>query len=230
MPRQVDCKNASRARHITNAENAGVRLHAAPRNRKSEAQTRFVFAALFEGQKHLLHIPRRKAAAAVFYVDTDALAACVRVQRDIGVFVRELERVLQHVSERRKEQVAVRVHHKLRIDVRNGKPALPRQRLERSRDLDFGNEIGQGEDLVARRHARSDAHVSQGAIDEGTQPNETVVQYRARGAGQTYMASADSGKRERRCLKVISQLVSKKAQTLIQGLDGLIDDQHLALV
>ena len=57
-------------------------------------------SACRQGPEHFLRVARTQAAAVVLHFDQDAINGGLNVQRDLGVLLRELERVLQQVSNR----------------------------------------------------------------------------------------------------------------------------------
>lgn len=62
---------------------------------------------LIEGGEHLGGDSRWQPAAMVFDFDQDVLAKLIGFQGDVGVRVRELERVLQEVCQRGEQQFAI---------------------------------------------------------------------------------------------------------------------------
>ena len=74
-----------------------------------EPEPRAIGAALLEGTKEHLRFSSREAAALVFDIDEDVIGGGTRSEPDVPVRPSELERVLEQVRYRRREQLSVRV-------------------------------------------------------------------------------------------------------------------------
>ena len=75
--------------------------------------------------------------------------------------LRELESVLQQVSDRREKHLPVDVESKFAVNIADSKLALPRVRLKGGRYFNVGDEIGEGDQVGSRRHPRCDPHVGE---------------------------------------------------------------------
>jgi hypothetical protein len=91
-------------------------------------------------------------------------------------------------------------------------PAFPGLRSECHGEFDFSDEVGNGEQLVSRRHSGCHSHVGKGAIDEVARSYRATVQYSPGRPGKPYIASFDGGNGESRGVDEVTQLVDKKAQ------------------
>src|SRR6185503_21194127 len=92
---------------VTHAEHAAVRFDAPLADGEPETQPGPIGASLREGAKELLELARRKAAAFVLDFHQDAIGGRVRPQRYVAVGAAELERVLQQVGARRREDLSI---------------------------------------------------------------------------------------------------------------------------
>lgn len=162
-------------------------------------------------------------------VDPDATRGSVCVQSDLGVALRELKGVLQQVPNRREEHFAIHIEGKTRINNADCKTTSPRLRLKQSRDFHVGNEVGEGDQLVSRRHPRCYAHVGEGSIYETPHPDQGPVQHGSCRAGYSDTAGFDGRNRKSCRVKMISQLVREKPEPFIQRLDTIVLHRGTAL-
>lgn len=129
----------------------------------------------------------------VLHVDQDAVRQRIRVERHFAVRMGELERVLQQVADRGEQQVAIRIHREQRIHIRHREPASPDLRLQRCRQPDLGDELGEREQVVMHLEARAHAHFGERAVDQVAQPDQRTVQHAAGGAAQPDVSALDDG-------------------------------------
>jgi hypothetical protein len=183
MSRQINRENTPCPWYVADRESSLVCLDAALTNCEPESQAGSVVAALRKRQKHLLRESVRKTAAVILDVDPDAIRGGVGVQRDFGVALRELKSVLQQVPNRREEHFPVHIERKTSVNIADRKTTLPRPSLKRSGDFHVGNEVGEGDQLVSRRHPRCYSHVSEGSIYEAPHPYQRPIQHGSRRAG-----------------------------------------------
>ncbi|MEA3179474.1 MAG: hypothetical protein QOI59_2997 [Gammaproteobacteria bacterium] len=165
----------------------------------------------------------------VLDVDPDAIPGGIRIQRNRGSLLRELESILQQVSHRRKKHVPVHNNSQFRIDFADVELTFAGLCLEHRGDTDIGDEVGERNQQVARRHSRGDPHVGEGAIDEIPQSYQRLIEDSSRSARQPYVAGLDGHKGQSGCVNEISQLVGQKSQSFIQGFDAIILHQGVAL-
>jgi hypothetical protein len=83
-----------------------VRLDAATADGQAESEPGSVLATLGERPEHASRSAARQTSAMILDIDQDAIRHCVRMQRDIPAMLRKLERVLQQIAERRKQNVS----------------------------------------------------------------------------------------------------------------------------
>lgn len=107
MARQANGEDATDARHVPHRQSADVRLDALAGDGKAQTQSRPVMTVLIEGREHLGGDSRWQPSAVIFDFDQDVLAKLIGLQGDIGMRVRELERVLQEVCQCGEQQFAV---------------------------------------------------------------------------------------------------------------------------
>ncbi len=79
----------------------------------------------------------------IFDFDQDAVRGCVGGQGNLGARFREFERVLQQISERRVQHVAIDIDRKARIHISYSELAAARTRFEQCRDRNFIYETAQ---------------------------------------------------------------------------------------
>src|SRR6185312_12162102 len=178
MPRKVDRENTSRARNVADSENAVVRLDGTPTDRESESEPGFVRPGLGKRQEHFICAAGRQTTAMILDIDQDAICNCIGVYGNLSPMVRELERVLQQVSQGRKKHVGVDVHRKAGVDIGHSKLAPSGTRLEQCGGPDLINETRQRNEFVPRWHSGGDSYVGKGSINERTQSDQGTLQHR----------------------------------------------------
>ena len=144
--------------------------------------------------------------------------------------LRELECVLQQVSDGREKHVAVDVNREALVDIGDRKLAFSGTRLERRGDPDLIDEIGKGNQFVPRRHSGRDAHIGKRSIDERAQSDQATLQHRPGRAVHSDFARFDGGDGECRRMNEVPQIVREKSQPLIQCLNAVVRHDGIALV
>ena len=119
--------------------------------------------------------------------DQDVIAGGVDVQRDLGVLLRELECVLQQVSDRGEQQVPVGVDCQARIDVGDHQLAAAGLRFQRRGYSYLADELGKGQQLMPRRYPRGHPHVGERAIHEIAQPDQAAIEHGAGRPGEPHV-------------------------------------------
>ena len=79
-------------------------------------------------------------------INQDPIRDCVGVHRDLSSVLRELERVLQQISDGRKKHVAVDIDRKTLVDDGYCQFTFTGTRLEQCGDPDLIHEIGKGDE------------------------------------------------------------------------------------
>ena len=123
---------------------------------------------------------RWQTTTMILDINQDPIRDCISVHRDLSAVLRELERVLQQVSDGRKKHVAVDIDRKTLVDNGYCEFTFTGTRLEQCGDPDLIHEIGKGDEFVPRRQSGGDSHVGNGSIDQCTQPDQGTLQRRPR--------------------------------------------------
>ena len=96
----------------------------------AQAQAGSIHAVLGEREEQAILRSFRQAAAAVLYIDKDAVRGGIGAQPDLRSLKGELEGVLQQVAHRRQQQFAIGVDCQSRIHRQHEQPAFAYLRLE----------------------------------------------------------------------------------------------------
>ncbi|MFI4913848.1 MAG: hypothetical protein ACHQAR_01475 [Steroidobacterales bacterium] len=129
---------------------------------------------------------------------------------------RELERVLQQVAHGREKHVPVGIHRQAWIDRGNREGASAGLCLECGGQLNIGDEVGQTQQLLARRHCGSQSHLREGAIDETAQPDQAAIQNRAGRPAQPDLTRSHGRHGVRGRGDEVAQFVGEDTQTLVE--------------
>ena len=215
MTRQIDDEHAPATRHVADTQNSRVGLHAVAAYRKPKSKSSSVAAQLCKGLEHPLCSTRREPAAMVLNLDTDPIGCSVSIQTNIAMIASKFECVLQQVADCRQEQVSVASKGKLPIDFGYGESALLYPRFQGRGQLDFSDEVGEGEELMLAAQAGRYSNLGEGTVDQVPHSDETTVGHGTGGAGEAYIARPQGGKRESGGAQQVSQLMSKYPETLV---------------
>ena len=98
------------------------------------------------------------------------------------------------------------------------------------RDFHFDNDVGQRNQALLRRHARSESHLGEGSIEETAQPDQRSVKYGTGGPAYSDIAFLNGRHGERGGMNEVSQFVRQNPNLLIQCLHAAIRDQRIAVV
>src|SRR4029450_13019870 len=141
LPREGDGGHAFPPRQGARMDPAPIRLRAPSAEGGAKTDAGSIGAALLERAKQLVDIPTRQAAALVLDLDEHALGACANPECDGGPRPRELEGVLQKVSDPRGEQLSVGRNRQGLVDRRDGQSDSTRIRIQWPRRRDFLDEL-----------------------------------------------------------------------------------------
>ena len=176
--REVDRKGAALAWHVADVDFTGVRSHGLPRDRESETETRAIGpASVPEGLNRsplCSAMPPHSSSTS-----TSRRPACVCAPRvTVPACGRELERVVQHVHHRRREQLGVAVNGQLRVDGQYSEKHPSILRLEHA---SRGYFVHERRDAEALRPLLSGGkpHLGQHAVHKILQTCQASAEYRS---------------------------------------------------
>src|SRR6185437_5058120 len=121
--------------------NSMVCFDAAPADCQPEPKPGSVLIALLEGQEHSVGAARLQTTTMILDINQDPIRDCMGVHRDFRAVRRELEGILQQVSDGRKKHVAVDIDRKTLVDSGYCEFTLTGTRFERCGDPDLIHEI-----------------------------------------------------------------------------------------
>jgi hypothetical protein len=140
LPRQVDGEHASSPRQVARIDPAIVRFSAPSAEGEAKTYAGAIGAALLERAKELVGIPAWQAAALVLDLDEHALGACANPECDGRPRPRELEGVLEKVSDYRGKHLSVGRNRQGVVDRRDDQSDATRIRIQCRRRRDFLDE------------------------------------------------------------------------------------------
>jgi len=141
LPRQVDGENASSPRQVSRIDPALVRFSAPSAESETKAHAGSIGAALLERAKQLVDVSTGQAAALILDLDEHALGVCANRERHGGPRPRELEGVLQQVSDNSGEHLSVGRNRQSLVDRRDGQPDTTRIRIQCRRRRELLDEL-----------------------------------------------------------------------------------------
>ena len=163
-------------------------------------------------------------------VDQNAIGDCIGVYGDFSAVLRELECVLQQVSEGRKQHVGVDINCKVSVNIGHSQFAPSGACFEQCGSSDFINEIRKRHQFVPRQYSRGDSHVGKGSIYQRTQPDQGTLQYGSSCPGDPDIAQFYGSEGKSACMNEVPQLVRKKSEPFIQRLNVIVGPDRIALV
>ena len=131
LPRQVDREHTSSPGPVASVDPAVARFNRPSAEGETKTHPGSIGAALLKRSKELADIVARQAAALVLNLDEDALGACANAERDGRPRPRELEGVLQEISQDRGEYLSIRLYLHASFDGHDDQSDATGVRLQR---------------------------------------------------------------------------------------------------
>jgi hypothetical protein len=210
-PRQLDGEDAPLVRQIPHAERAAHGLDAPAADGEPETQAGPVDAPLLEGVKEILDLARREAAALVLDLDEDAIGGRARPQRDVAVGAAELERVLEQVGDRGREDLWVDVDIDPGRDGGDGQPEAAGAGFQYGLDLHLADDLGQ-RDAPVLSEPGLEAYVHERVVEDIAHRPQVADEHGAGAPGDAHRPLLEDGEREHRGGEPVAQLVREDPQ------------------
>lgn len=140
---QVNREYASSTREVARRDPTIARFSAPSTKGETQTHAGSIDAALLERVKELVDIPRQSAALVLDF-DEHVRGACANLERDSRPRPRELEGVLQKVSDNRGENLSVGRDRQAHFDRRDDEADATSIRLQCRRRGDLSDERGNG--------------------------------------------------------------------------------------
>ena len=183
-----------------------VRFDGLSRNGEAQPESCPIGAAAFP--KRLERVSRAvgNATALVLHLDHHVLMFMVHPEHDAAPCVRVLERVVQQVRHRRREQLRIRVHGQVAIDTLDQETNVAVLSVKIGDDRYLVDEFRHSQPL-APLYTGAKPDVGQRAVDEVAESHQAPAEHHSRAAVDGEGSMFQRLKREKRCIEQVAKFV-----------------------